>query len=115
MLKTQSSTEILDGFGLRLTMARLAAGFKTRKAAADEIGVDQNTYSPWERARSLPSAKELLTIRLVFEVSIDWLLHGDESHLSVQSYRKLKQFETEAMDIKERRDEKRRVRSKSTS
>lgn len=113
MLKSQSASELLDGFGVRLTTARLAAGFETRKAAADEIGVDQNTYSPWERGRSYPSVKELLTIRTLYQVSIDWLLHGDESNLAVQKYRGLKEHEATAITIKDRRDLRRMEKNRA--
>ena len=95
-----SASDLLEQFGLRLSAARIAAGYKTRKALADEIDVDQNTYTPWERGRSYPSAKTLLDIRKILHVSLDWLMAGDERGLSVDVYRKIEAAMPEANAIK---------------
>ena len=95
-----SATELLDGFGLRLSAARIAAGYRTRKELADDIGVDQNTYSPWERGRSYPSAKTLLELRKILKVSLDWLMADDDRNLSVDVYRKINEAMPQAMEIR---------------
>ena len=94
-----TATELLESFSFRLTQARIATGYKTRKSLADDIGVDQNTYSPWERGRSYPNIKDLHTIRRLLRISADWLLYGDENNLSVETYRKLKDAEPATSEI----------------
>lgn len=107
VMSEPSATELLEGFGVRLATARIAAGYKTRKALSDAIDVDQNTYSPWERGRSLPSAKELLKLRRALRISLDWLLIGDDTHLTLETYRRLEAAQEEALEIKAKRDSKR--------
>ena len=106
-----TATDLLEGFGLRLSAARIAAGYPTRKSLAEYIGVDQNTYTPWERGRSYPSAKTLLDLRDALSVSLDWLMAADERHLSVEVYRKLQDSMPEAIRI---RDGRQKGRSQST-
>lgn len=96
----KTATQLLEDFGVRLCAARIAAGFSTRKELADHIGVDQNTYTPWERGRSYPSAKTLLALREAVGVSLDWLMAGDERNLSVETFRKVSKAMPRAREIK---------------
>lgn len=98
-----SASELLSEFAIRLTQARIAAGYKTRKEMADKMEVDQNTYSPWERGRSYPNPKDLAVIRDLLKVTVDWLFYGDERHLSVECHERLKAAECTARNIFERR------------
>lgn len=113
-LTKNDSLDALDGFGLRLCAARLAAGYKSRKDLADEIETDQNTYSPWERGRSYPSAAELLKLRETLSVTIDWLIADDDRSLSVEVYRRLQASMPMAEDIRSKRLAKRTDRVKAT-
>ncbi len=98
-----TASELLEGFGLRLTAARIAAGYSTRKALADDIDVDQNTYTPWERGRSYPSAKKLVLLRQLLHVTLDWLVVDDDRLLPMETYRKIQAAMPEAKAIMARR------------
>lgn len=81
-----TASKLLEGFGLRLTAARLAAGFATRKDLAEELGIDQNTYSPWERGRTYPNPKALYAIKRRLRVTTDYLYYAEINTLQVDVY-----------------------------
>lgn len=91
----------------------MAAGYQTRRSLADEIDVDQNTYTPWERGRSYPSAAELLKLRETLSVTIDWLMADDDRGLTVEVYRNIQAAMPEAEAIRSKRLAQRSGRSKT--
>lgn len=76
--------------GKRLRAARLAAGFETARQFAQAIGVEEKTYSTYERGtRGIPFAVlRLAALRL--QVTSDYLLWGDVSGLPVRMYERLR-------------------------
>ncbi len=63
--------------GPRLRRLRLACGFKTQKQFADAIGVEKNTYNPWEKGTRPLTFEGALLIRRRFKVPLDYLFFGD--------------------------------------
>lgn len=47
---------------------------------AQNIGTSQSNISDWENDKKLPSAAYLIKLSECFEVSIDWLLKGDDKN-----------------------------------
>ncbi|WP_017993903.1 LexA family transcriptional regulator [Rhizobium leguminosarum] len=61
--------------GQRLKAARLAAGFKTAKAAAESLGVPYPTYSQHENGtRGIVREADLYARR--YKISLDWLMRA---------------------------------------
>lgn len=97
-MQVPGQTELKTGFARRLRLARIASGYLTARAFAEQLGIDQNTYTPYERGRSYPSAHTLAQIRALTKVTMDWLFLGDESHLPLQVYRALQETEKALAD-----------------
>lgn len=76
-------------FGARLKMARLALGYASASLAAAGIGVDENTYTMWERGERYPNAVNLLKIKRRLGVTVDFLYFGDRQGLSTDLVRLL--------------------------
>lgn len=76
-------------FGARLKMARTALGYTSAALAAAGIGVDENTYTMWERGERYPNAVNLLKIKRGFGVTVDYLYFGDRQGLSTDLVRLL--------------------------
>lgn len=76
--------------GRRLRAVRLAAGYETAREFAAEIGVEEKTYSTYERGtRKAPFA----VIRKAagrLQITSDYLLWGDASGLPVRIYERLR-------------------------
>lgn len=62
----------------RITEARERAGFKTRKSAADALGMKPSTYYGYEdvEASHMPSREAIQKLAKKFRVTTDWLLSG---------------------------------------
>lgn len=54
-------------FAQALVLARRGAG-KTQAQAAEALGVDPDTVSNWEQARSEPRASQIMRLALFYEV-----------------------------------------------
>ncbi len=65
----------------RITRTRLALGFKTQTAFAEEIGVRHYLYNPFERAKRRVSLGVAFKIRNKFGIPLDWIYCGDASRL----------------------------------
>jgi transcriptional regulator with XRE-family HTH domain len=59
----------------RIAWARKAAGFKTKKALADALGVPSKTVERWEKDTA-PGAEQLPRLAAVLGVTADWILSG---------------------------------------
>lgn len=68
-------TEYATVSNKRLSDARKKAGY-TQETAADKLGMKRNTYARMERLGN-PSLEDLAKITTLYNVSADWLLHGD--------------------------------------
>lgn len=49
----------MSTLGGNIKAARLAAGFRTQEALADELGVSRAAISQWERGETLPEPKRI--------------------------------------------------------
>ncbi len=68
-------TEYATVSNKRLSEARKRAGY-TQETAADKLNMKRNTYARMERLGN-PSFEDLAKITALYNVSADWLLHGD--------------------------------------
>lgn len=75
----------------RLRITREALGFNQLRFAK-EIGVDKNTYNPWEQGedRTIPRDKAQ-RIKDRFGVSLDWIYDGDPANLPTGIYTRIQQ------------------------
>ncbi|MGN0556947.1 MAG: helix-turn-helix transcriptional regulator, partial [Acutalibacteraceae bacterium] len=51
----------------------------TQKQIADVLGIDRSTYSYYENGKASPSLEVLMRIAKVFNVTLDYIIYGDES------------------------------------
>jgi len=61
----------------RLRRLRQACGFKTQTAFAKAIGVEKNTYNPWEKGTRELTFEGACLIRKRFHIPVDYLFWGD--------------------------------------
>lgn len=66
-----------ETIGPRLRALRIACGFKSQARFAREIGVERNTYNPWEKGKRALTFEGALLIRKRFHVPLDYLFFGD--------------------------------------
>ncbi len=62
--------------GKKLKSARVDAGL-TQEQVAEKIMVSRQTISNWENGKSLPDILSLMSLRDLFQISLDELLKGD--------------------------------------
>lgn len=65
----------------RLKNLRLALGFTTQVAFADHLGIEKNTYNPFEKGSRELTFETACLIRKKFKIPIDWLFWGDDEDL----------------------------------
>lgn len=70
-------TDPPEVIGARLEALRLACGCKTQQEFADEIGVEKNTYNPWEKGERPLSLNGALRIRKRFRIPLEYLFFGE--------------------------------------
>ncbi len=63
--------------GPRLKALRLACDCTTQQQFAKEIGVEKNTYNPWEKGTRELSFEGALLIRKRYKVPLDYLFFGE--------------------------------------
>jgi DNA-binding XRE family transcriptional regulator len=63
--------------GQRLKALRLALDFHSQVAFAAEIGVEKNTYNPWEKGTRPLTFVGACLIRNRFRIPLDYLFYGD--------------------------------------
>ena len=63
--------------GARLKALRLACDCRTQQAFAKEIGVEKNTYNPWEKGTRPLTFEGALLIRRRYRVPLDYLFFGE--------------------------------------
>jgi transcriptional regulator with XRE-family HTH domain len=74
----------------RLTETRLALGYRTQTALAEQIGILPHKYNPFERGKRRISLGVALLIWEKLGVSLDWMYCGDATGLPASLYKKLK-------------------------
>lgn len=67
--------------GNRLKNLRMALDIKTQKAFADQLGIEKNTYNPYETGKRELTFETACLIRKKFRIPIDWLFWGDDDEL----------------------------------
>lgn len=70
----QSSTT----FGVRLKQLRVLRGFRTARAFAQALEIDENRYSRWERGEVEPSVAMLAKMADVLNLRVDILVSGGD-------------------------------------
>ena len=68
----------MQGFSERLKVARLKAGFATRRAFADSLGIQAPTYRTYERGERQPDFETLCAIAEATSTSLDHLIRGSQ-------------------------------------
>lgn len=67
--------------GKRLKNLREALGIKTQVAFAGELGIEKNTYNPFEKGTRELTFETACLIRAKFKIPIDWLFWGEDDEL----------------------------------
>jgi transcriptional regulator with XRE-family HTH domain len=76
--------------GARLRALRKAVDCKTQVAFAKSIGVEKNTYNPWEKGERPLTFEGALLIRKRYRIPLDYLFFGEgEQELPAGIWRKL--------------------------
>ena len=75
---------IMDTIGKRIKYARSKISM-SQEVLAERVGLKQGTISDIERDKSNPSIDTLIRIRDVLDVSIDWLLTGEDNNISLEN------------------------------
>lgn len=83
------ASQLRHDFARRLAALRKALGYEEAVDFAKSLGIDQNTYTRWERAETYPQIANLLRLKTVTGVTVDYLYFGDTSGLPLQLYRLL--------------------------
>src|SRR5205085_9548910 len=73
------SSEIRVQFGLRLKKLRLSAGFRTARAFAEALELDENRYTRYERGEVEPNLSNICRICLVLGVQPNDLFNFHEA------------------------------------
>lgn len=66
-----------DVIGPRLKALRIACGYRTQQSFAAAIGVERNTYNPWEKGVRPLTFEGAILIRKRFHIPLDYLFYGD--------------------------------------
>lgn len=77
--------------GPRLRALRIALGFHTQIKFAKAIGVEKNTYNPWEKGSRPLTFEGACLIRRKFKIPLDYLFFGEIGELPVRIHEKIQQ------------------------
>lgn len=88
-METPAASQMKLDFGARLVFLRKQLGYEEAVDFAKYLGVDQNTYTRWERGEVYPQIPNLLRIKLQTNVTSDYLYFGDTSGLPLHLFRLL--------------------------
>lgn len=73
----------MDSFGKRLEKARKDKGYTQEDLATKLEKKNNKTISNWENDLSKPHADDLLILANLLDVSIDWLMKGENDNKSL--------------------------------
>ena len=76
-------------FGRRLKAVRLATGYRTIRAFAQEVDVHEDTLGMWELGKRMPPPHELHKILKRTRVTSDFLYYGDKAGVPLDLYNKI--------------------------
>lgn len=68
-----------ETIGPRLKALRIALGYKKQTEFAKAIGVEKNTYNPWEKGGRELTFEGACLIRAKFKIPLDYLFFGDHA------------------------------------
>ena len=68
-----------DTIGPRLKALRIALGYKKQTDFAKAIGVEKNTYNPWEKGSRELTFEGACLIRARFKIPLDYLFFGENA------------------------------------
>jgi len=74
-------TDAPEVIGSRLKNLREALGIKTQVKFAEEIGIEKNTYNPFEKGARTLTFEAACKIRQKFKIPIDWLFWGEDDEI----------------------------------
>lgn len=78
--------------GPRLKRIRLALDYKSQTAFARAIGVEKNTYNPWEKGTRPLTFEAACIIRMRWLIPLDYLFFGaDPDRMPARIYRRLEE------------------------
>ena len=77
----------IENFGDRVRASRKALGF-SQPVLANKLGVSNGAVGNWETGPSIPQPETLRKLAAILDVSVSWLLNGDEAHSRGNSQRK---------------------------
>lgn len=78
-----------DVIGPRLKALRIALGFPTQTKFAKAIGVEKNTYNPWEKGARPLTFEGACLIRKKFRIPLDYLFFGEIGELPARVLHKI--------------------------
>lgn len=70
-----------EAVGQRLSALRRAMEFDTIRAFAKALDVNEDRYDKWEKGKALIPPEVVLSLKVKFGVTADWLYFGEESSL----------------------------------
>ena len=71
----------MNGFGLRLENLREKHGY-SKVQISYKLGFSQNVYGSYEREARRPTLETMIKLADIFQVSLDYLIRGNEYHPS---------------------------------
>jgi transcriptional regulator with XRE-family HTH domain len=105
-MKDDKNCDISEMLGKRLKEAREARGL-TQDDVANYLNVKRQTYSAYERNKSVPDALTLNRIAELFKVSNDYLLHRE---MQIEENQK-KEIDLSEKDMKEIKQKAEHIRT----
>ena len=70
----------------------------TAKNLCLQLGIrNTNTVSEWRKGKTKPSAETLVNIARIFQVSLDWLLTGQEKDTNIENTNKYLDLDIEGL------------------
>nr|PZN79150.1 MAG: hypothetical protein DIU57_15275 [Pseudomonadota bacterium] len=76
--KQTSDRQGSSAFAMRLKQLRVLRGFRTARAFAQALGIDENRYTRWERGEVEPSVAMLAKMAEVLNIPVDILVSGGD-------------------------------------
>jgi DNA-binding XRE family transcriptional regulator len=90
-MREPTETHAREAFSERLAAAREAAGFPSKQAMADFLGISQARYGTWERGEGMPNSITLLRhLCDALDVTTDYLFFGRTAGMTRTTYARLK-------------------------
>ena len=76
--KQTTDRQSSSAFAMRLKQLRVLRGFRTARAFAQALGIDENRYTRWERGEVEPSVAMLAKMAEILNIPVDILVSGGD-------------------------------------